>query len=79
MPCWHFQEIKVGPYRTQEPIMLYWQDGLEVVKHLFSNPVFASSMDFDPYHDYDYEQIHNGHHRIYGEFMSAQRAWDIQV
>ena len=36
-------------------------------------------MDFDPYRDYDYEQIHNGHHRIYGEFMSAQRAWDIQV
>ena len=77
MPRWHFQEIKVGQYKTKEPLILYWQDGLEVVKHLISNPVFASHMDFNPYHEF--EETSNGQEPIYGEFMSAGHAWEIQV
>lgn len=57
--------------------MLYWRDGLEVVKHLFSNPVFASHMDYDPYREF--EETPHGQEPVYGEFMSANRAWEIQV
>ena len=49
VPHWHCREIKVGSYKTKEPLMLYWQDGLEVVEYIFGNPTFASSMDFSPY------------------------------
>jgi hypothetical protein len=77
MPRWHYQEIKVGQYRMKEPLILYWRDGLEVVEHLFGNPLFASSMDFDPY--CEVEQTANGQERVYGEFMSANHAWEIQV
>ena len=78
IPRWRSQEIKVGPYSTKSPLVLYWRDGLEVVKHLFSNPVFASCIDFDPYREY--EKASDGHQeRVYGEFMSADHAWEIQV
>ncbi|KAI9458068.1 hypothetical protein HD554DRAFT_1992288, partial [Boletus coccyginus] len=76
VPRWQFQEIKVGRYRTKEPLMLYWRDGLEVVKHLFSNPLFVSCMDFDPYHEF--EETPHGREPVYGEFMSSNHTWEIQ-
>lgn len=78
VPRWRCTEIKVGPYKTKEPLFLYWRDGLEVVKNLFSNPTFASCMDYAPYREF--EQGEDGQQqRVYGEFMSADRAWEIQV
>lgn len=77
VPRWRCTEIKVAPYKTKEPLFLYWQDGLEVVKHLFSNLVFTSSMDYMPYHEF--EQGSNHRQRVYGKFMSASQAWEIQV
>ncbi|KAL4065354.1 hypothetical protein J3A83DRAFT_4059898, partial [Scleroderma citrinum] len=76
VPHWHYQEIKVEPYQMKSPIMLYWQDGLEVVKHLFSNPVFAHSIDLSPY--WKFEAMDHGHEHVYGEFMSADHTWSIQ-
>lgn len=58
--------------------MLYWRDGLEVVEHLFGDPAFASSMDFEPYQEFETGPS-AAQERIYGEFMSGDRAWDIQV
>lgn len=55
--------------------MIYWRDGLEVVKHLFANPVFAPCMDFQPYREFEGPD----NQRAYGEFMSADIAWEIQV
>jgi hypothetical protein len=55
--------------------MLYWRDGLDVVKYLFSNPVFAPCMDFQPYREFE----GSDKQRVYGEFMSADFAWEIQV
>lgn len=37
-------------YKTQSNIYLIWHDGLEVVKALFSNPVYEAKMPFDPIH-----------------------------
>ncbi|KAI6014080.1 hypothetical protein PISMIDRAFT_110851 [Pisolithus microcarpus 441] len=76
VPRWRFQEIKVGSYQTKDPLILYWRDGLEVVEHLFRNPVFAHCMDLDPYQEF--EETPNGMERVYGEFMSADQAWKMQ-
>ncbi|KAI6030264.1 hypothetical protein EDC04DRAFT_2572245 [Pisolithus marmoratus] len=77
VPHWCFQEIKVGSYQMKDLIILYWHDGLEVVKHLFSNLVFAHCMDMHPYQEF--EETVNGVEHVYGEFMSADHAWEIQV
>ena len=45
VPHWRCQEIKVEPFQTKSPLVLYWQDGLEVMEHLFSNPAFAECID----------------------------------
>ncbi|KAI5985158.1 hypothetical protein EDD15DRAFT_2140176, partial [Pisolithus albus] len=74
---WQYQEIKVGPYKTKSPLILYWRDGLEVIKYLFSNPVFASCIDLSPYREY--EDTPQGQQRVYSEFMSADHAWNIQT
>ncbi|KIK12808.1 hypothetical protein PISMIDRAFT_120205 [Pisolithus microcarpus 441] len=76
VPRWRFQEIKVGSYQTKELLILYWRDGLEVVEYLFGNPVFAHCMDMWPYREF--EETASGVERVYGEFMSADRAWEIQ-
>ncbi|KIK18553.1 hypothetical protein PISMIDRAFT_109244, partial [Pisolithus microcarpus 441] len=76
VPHWCFQEIKVGSYQMKDPLILYWHDGLEVVEHLFRNPVFAHCMDLDPYQEF--EETLNGMERVYGKFMSADQAWKMQ-
>ncbi|KAF8546295.1 hypothetical protein OG21DRAFT_1427394, partial [Imleria badia] len=81
VPCWHCTEIKVVPYKTKEPLFLYWQDSLEVIKHLFSNLVSTSSMDYTLgalQHRITSLSGSNHCQRVYGEFMSADRAWEIQ-
>jgi len=60
-------------YQSVSPINLIWRDALEVVKQLFSDPVFANHMTFDPH------IVNRGTQREYGEFMSADLAWKIQV
>jgi hypothetical protein len=55
--------------------MLFWGDGLEVIKHLFANLIFANSMETTPYKLFEKED----NVRAYGEFMSAQFAWDYHV
>jgi hypothetical protein len=59
--------------------MLYWRDGLDVVKHLFSNPLFAHCIDLAPYQEYEETALEGPPERVYGEFMSADLAWNIQV
>lgn len=56
--------------------MLYWRDGLEVIKFIYSNPVFARSMDYKPYRLTDPQQ---GGQRVYGDFMSGDFAWNYYV
>ncbi|KIM83716.1 hypothetical protein PILCRDRAFT_88067 [Piloderma croceum F 1598] len=72
VPRWEHQVIAMPGYRTKDPMTLYWRDGLAVIGHLFANPVFANSIETTPYQLYDREDSV----RAYGEFMSAQFAWD---
>ena len=46
---WNCTEIELIGYKTVHPIYLVWQDGLEVIKMLFSNPVFTQAMTYDPH------------------------------
>lgn len=57
-------------------MVLYWRDGLEVTKFIYSNPVFAHSMDYKPYKLTDPQQ---GGQRVYGDFMSGDFAWKYYV
>ncbi|KZP15179.1 hypothetical protein FIBSPDRAFT_750832 [Athelia psychrophila] len=61
VPEWKFVEIKIPGYSTKEPMILYWRDGLEVLEHLFANPIFASSMETTPYRLLDENQRPVGH------------------
>lgn len=61
-------------YRTKEPMVLYYRSGLEVIASLFKNPVFAHHLEMTPYKLSD-----DGGNRVFGEFMSAEFAWDYQV
>jgi hypothetical protein len=73
-PQWKSAEIKLDGYNTESELTLYWRDGLEVIKHLYSNPIFAQSIAMSPYRMYEDDNV-----RIYREFMSADEAWRIQV
>lgn len=75
VPRWNHQEIKLPGYHTKKPMIIYWRDGLEVIKYIFANPVFAHCMEYTPYELYDKETGL----RAYGEFMSGNFANRYQV
>jgi len=75
VPRWSHQTITISGYCAKDPITLYWRDGLEVIKSLFSNPIFAGCMEMDPYKLVERET----QPRVYGEFMSGDFAWEYQV
>ncbi|KAG1785129.1 uncharacterized protein HD556DRAFT_1250391 [Suillus plorans] len=75
LPCfteWQVSKIEFSGYKTVYPIELIWRDALDVVKQLFSDPIFANHMTFVPHH------IGVGNQREYGDYMSADMAWKIQ-
>ncbi|KAG1896381.1 uncharacterized protein F5891DRAFT_958756 [Suillus fuscotomentosus] len=76
LPCfteWKVSQIAFTGYKTSQPIELIWRDVLDVVKQLFSDPTFANHMTFDPH------VVQAGDQREYGDYMSADMAWKIQV
>ena len=52
---------------------MIWRDGLEVAKDLFSNPIFANYMMYDPH------KVMRGAEREYSEFFTGTQASEIQV
>ncbi|KAG1717844.1 hypothetical protein EDB19DRAFT_1863760 [Suillus lakei] len=75
LPCfteWKVSNIEFSGYKTVHPIELIWRDALEVVKQLFSDPIFANHMTYTPH------VVNVGHQREYGDYMSADMAWKIQ-
>jgi hypothetical protein len=76
LPCfteWKVSKMEFSGYRTTHPIELIWCDVLEVVKQLFSDPAFVNHMTYTPH------VINIGNQREYGDYMSADMAWKIQV
>ncbi|KAG2144136.1 uncharacterized protein EDB93DRAFT_1105038 [Suillus bovinus] len=72
-PEWRSTTLEFTNYTTARPIELIWRDGLEVVKDLFANPIFSNHMMYDPH------IVITGSEREYGEFFTANMAFDIQV
>jgi Plavaka transposase len=65
--------MEFSGYKTVHPIELIWRDALEVVKQLFSDPIFTNHMTYTPH------VVNVGNQREYGDYMSADMAWRIQV
>ncbi|KAG1853234.1 hypothetical protein C8R48DRAFT_749657 [Suillus tomentosus] len=75
LPCfteWQVSKIEFSGYKTIYPIEPIWRDALDVVKQLFSDPIFANHMMFVPHH------VDVGNQHEYGDYMSADMAWKIQ-
>ncbi|KAG2741692.1 hypothetical protein P692DRAFT_20879866 [Suillus brevipes Sb2] len=69
---WKVSNLEFTGYKTTYPVQLIWRDALEVVKQLFSDPVFANHITFQPH------VVNTGGQREYGDYMSADIAWKIQ-
>ncbi|KAG1798677.1 hypothetical protein EV424DRAFT_1352509 [Suillus variegatus] len=75
LPCfaeWKVSNLEFTGYKTIHPIQLIWRDALEVVKQLFSDPIFANHITFQPH------IVNVKNQREYGDYMSADLAWKIQ-
>ncbi|KAG1777252.1 hypothetical protein EV702DRAFT_1197580 [Suillus placidus] len=75
LPCftqWKVSKMEFSGYKTTYPIELIWRDALEVVKQLFSDPIFTNHMTYTPH------VINIRNQREYGDYMSADMAWKIQ-
>ncbi|KAG2367873.1 hypothetical protein BDR07DRAFT_1372567 [Suillus spraguei] len=64
--------LKLKWLQDNHPIQLIWRDALEVVKQLFSDPVFANHITLQPH----IVNVRNQHE--YGDYMSANLAWKTQ-
>ncbi|KAG1738115.1 uncharacterized protein EDB91DRAFT_1237796 [Suillus paluster] len=71
-PKWQCMKLKLKGYESEQLIHLIWRDGLEVMKQLFANPVYANHMCYDPHY------IYQGQERQFGEFWTSNDAWAIQ-
>ncbi|KAG1802059.1 uncharacterized protein HD556DRAFT_1493884 [Suillus plorans] len=72
VPQWRCTPMHTDGYATTHPVNLIWRDALEVVHHIFGNPIFANHMEYDPY------EINDDGEREYGEWMSCEHAFEIQ-
>ena len=56
-----------------DEVRLIWQNGLEVVKDLFSNPMFTKYMTYSP------QEVRCGEEHEYSAFFTGTHASAIQV
>ena len=73
-PRWRCTKIEMDDYVTVHPVYLLWRDAFDVTQMIFGNPIFHQHMCLDPHEVYT---EHND--REYGEWMSSQEAFRIQV
>ena len=54
--------------------MLFYQDPMECIEFILKNPLFSGKIDYQPRQDFD-----SSGGRVYGEWISSDGAWDLQV
>lgn len=54
--------------------MLYYRDPIECIEFTLRNPLFSGEIHFQPRKDFD--ALGN---RIYGDWITSDGAWDLQV
>jgi hypothetical protein len=74
-PCWKSQVITTT-HPTKSPVVLYWCDPLECISNIFNHPLFHDHMDYSARRAYTCAQKAC---RVYTEWMTGNRAWEIQV
>ncbi|KIM59359.1 hypothetical protein SCLCIDRAFT_27327 [Scleroderma citrinum Foug A] len=72
-PQWQATPINLNGYEPVQDVRLIWQDGLDVVKDLFSNLIFANYMTYDPH------KVMCGTDHEYSEFFTGTRVFKIQA
>jgi len=70
---WQSTKIEIQGFKLVQDARLIWHDGLNVVMDLFSNPIFAKYMTYDPH------IVMCGAEQKYSEFFTGMRAHAIQV
>src|SRR5882762_2055014 len=68
--------VSIHQHETSKALMLYYRDGLEVVKYLLGNPLFIKLMSYclvRIYEDASWSEC------VYSDYMTANHAWDFQV
>lgn len=75
-PEWLSRELKLPGFKAKKPIILYYRDTMKCVEFLFGNPIFARDMEYSPKRVWKTAERLE---QIYGEMMSGDWAWDIQV
>ena len=74
-PQWSYKTVPtLAP--TKDDVILYFQDPIECLECVFSNPFYHEHIDLVPYHRYTSADKTN---RVYDEWMSGDVAWKIQV
>lgn len=63
-------------YPTKKPIILYYRDAMECLRAIFGNPLFADHMQYSPFKAFETAEKMI---RVYGEWMSGNKAWEMQV
>ena len=72
-PQWQATPIELNGYEAVWGVHLIWQDGLDVVKDLFSNPIITNYMTYVPH------KVMHGTDHEYSEFFTGTHAFEIQV
>ncbi|KAL4073509.1 hypothetical protein J3A83DRAFT_4357538 [Scleroderma citrinum] len=72
-PQWQSTKINTSGYETTEEVHLIWCDSLEVMKDLFSNPMFVKYMTYSP------QEVRCGEEHEYSEFFTGTHAFAIQA
>ena len=76
VPDWRSKKITLIGYATNKLMHLFYRDALNCVEYVFGNPLFVNHMDFCPVCVYqDAKQTI----RMYGEWMTGDTAWEMQV
>ena len=74
-PSWSYKTVPMF-VATKEPVILYYEDPIDCLKAIFSNPLFQDHLELIPYCVYKSadRKVCN-----YNEWMSGDAAWHIQV
>ena len=75
-PPWKCQHVDTSPHKTKTIVRLFYRDTVDCLQTLLHNPWFTNSLDLCPYHIFTTAQRLI---QLYGEWMSGDTAWNIQV
>lgn len=74
-PQWNCKPWTTGD-ATKQPVNLFYRNPIDCISSLFGNPLFADHMQYSPFRVFTTaEKLY----RSYGEWMSGNVAWEMQV